>query len=137
MTKVYIAGGWFNLLQMSAVTDIECALIDKGHDVFSPRLDNLGEDGIDWTGVYNKNLLMIDNCDIVIASTSGKDMGTLFECGYAAARDKKIIYYAPGLDGKFNLMLAKSAVRVCTSLKELIVCINEGFSEEEYTGSIE
>ena len=44
-------------------------------------------------------------------------MGTLWECGYAYARELQVIYYAPGIE-KVNLMLAKSG-RVARSLKEL------------------
>ena len=136
--RVYIAGGWFDLLQMRAVQDIESVLTLSGGDFFSPRKMNLGTDGCDWDAIYKANIAEINKCDVVIASTEGKDMGTLFECGVAATLNKKIVYYAPSLEGgRFNLMLARSASSVCTSMSELVDIVNAGYPTREYKGGIE
>lgn len=48
--------------------------------------------------IYNANVALIDNCDIVIANLNpfrGKegDSGTIWECGYATALGKKVYGY--------------------------------------------
>jgi len=130
---VYIAAGWFSDEQHKALEEIKDVL--KGWKVFSPKDDTNPDYG--WDTVFSKNMENLDKCDLVVASTVGKDMGTLFECGYAHAIGKKIVYYAPGLEGDFNLMLAKSASRVCTSFEELEQAMIEGFATKEYVGEIE
>ena len=77
----------------------------------------------------------------MFAVTNGKDMGTLFECGYAFANKIPLIYFAEGLDGQFNLMLARSAVAVFTDIKDVTFSrvyhiLSTGF-KEEYSGEIE
>ena len=130
---IYIAGGWFSPEMEKAVEEIKLAL--NGYDTFYPREDT--NPGFGWDAVFAKNMSSIDNCSLIVASTVGKDMGTLFECGYAHSKGKSIVYYAPGLEGQFNLMLAKSAHRVCTSYDELVQAATEGFEYKEYTGEIE
>ena len=130
---VYIAGGWFNPEMAAAIDDIKLAL--QGYEVFSPKDDTNPKFG--WDAVFAKNIENLKNCELVVASTVDKDMGTLFECGYANAIDKKIVYYAPGLKGDFNLMLAKSAHRVCVTFEELLEAAADGFQYKEYKGSIE
>ena len=135
--KVYIAGGWFDLLQLLVVKDIETILGLTDTEFFSPRLDNKGTSGMSddkWDDIYSTNIRELHNCDIVISSTEGKDMGTLFECGYATAINKPVVYYAPNLKGPFNLMLAKSAWAVLTSPGDLHTFIEEGMPKIPYTG---
>ncbi len=130
---VYLGGGWFNPEMERAINDIKLAT--QGYKVFSPREDTNPEFG--WDAVFAKNMEMLDKCDLVVASTVCKDMGTLFECGYAHSIGKKIVYYSPGLKGDFNLMLAKSAHRVCTTFEELVEAAKDGFQYKEYVGEIE
>ena len=138
--RVYTAGGWFNLIQLLAMKDIETILDVNETEYFSPRKDNIGKPGMseeEWSAVYQRNIDELHNCDIIIASTENKDMGTLFECGYATAINKPIIYYAPNLEGQFNLMLAKSAWGVATSPQELHDIVSGGFKKSGYIGEIE
>jgi hypothetical protein len=48
-------------------------------------------------------------------------MGSIFEAGVAFQSDTPIVYFCAGLpDGAtFNLMLAQSGVKVCTSFEDL------------------
>jgi len=138
--KVYTAGGWFNLLQLCAMKDIEAILDANDIEFFSPRLDNKGIPSMsdeEWQDVYQRNIDELHHCDIVIASTENKDMGTIFECGYATAINKPVIYYAPNLSGDFNLMLAKSAWAVATTPGELHDFASKAFPKTEYKGSME
>lgn len=114
--EVYIAGGWFSSEQEKALDELEGFIKKHFKQYFSPREHNNAK-GQALEDIFQKNIQALDNADIIIASTIGKDMGTLWECGYAYARELQVIYYAPGIE-KVNLMLAKSG-RVARSLKEL------------------
>lgn len=114
--EAYIAGGWFSPEQEKALDELEGFIKKHFKHYFSPREHNNAK-GQKLEDIFQKNIQALDNADIIIASTIGKDMGTLWECGYAYARELQVIYYAPGIE-KVNLMLAKSG-RVARSLKEL------------------
>lgn len=114
--EVYIVGGWFSPEQEKALDELEGFIKKHFEHYFSPREHNNAK-GQKLEDIFQKNIQALDNADIIIASTIGKDMGTLWECGYAYARELQVIYYAPGIE-KVNLMLAKSG-RVARSLKEL------------------
>ena len=118
--KAYIASGWFNATQLAACVQLEQFCIDNDINHFAPRKMNLGTDGVDWDLIFQKNIEHLDDCDIVFASTVGKDMGTIWETGYAYAKGKEIIYYTPGIT-KPNLMLAKSG-QIARDINELGAC---------------
>lgn len=113
---VYIAGGWFSPEQEKTLDELEGFVKEHFELYFSPREHNNAE-GQDLEDIFQKNIWALDEAEIIIASTVGKDMGTLWECGYAYARELQVIYYAPGIE-KVNLMLAKSG-RVARNLQEL------------------
>ena len=82
------------------------------------------------TNAFLGNLKAINEADVIVAITDGKDMGTIWESGYAFARKKPIIYYAETLgNNQFNLMLAKSGVAVCRNQTELKIALRR---EETY-----
>lgn len=120
--KAYIAAGWFSPEQRERLDEIlhECKMADI--EVYSPKDELLFEEGKDLSPakVFDANVNNIKECDFVIASTEGKDMGTLFECGYAYKCNKPIVYYFVS-KGKFNLMLAESATAVCDCKERLKV----------------
>lgn len=127
--KVYFAGGWFNPAQEEEHTRIGAFLErHKNLDVFNPRTAGgdfkSGKETDHMTNVLLNNCASIDAADIVVAITDYKDMGTLWECGYAYARKKPIIYYCETLGNKpFNLMLAKTGcvARDVDELENLLV----------------
>lgn len=122
-TKVYIAGGWFNDRQMKAVKEVE-DFADKWFvNTFKPRVANLGISGCDWDNIFSQNITHLDEAELVIASTVDKDMGTIWECGYAFAKGIPVVYYTPGID-KVNLMLAKSG-KVAKTIEELFIIVIE------------
>ncbi len=92
--KAYVSSGWFTDEQEDARQDILYAIDECGYDAYSPREDLLYVPGeTKAADVFAENIRMINECDIVIASTAGKDMGTIFECGVAYSVGVPIVYY--------------------------------------------
>ena len=115
--KLYLASPFFNDEQVEREERIKKKLRDLGITVLSPKefcfcpsdaSDELREK------VFADNINHINEADAVFAITNGKDMGTIFEAGYAYAINKPIIYFCEGLSGQFNLMLAQSGRIVLT-----------------------
>lgn len=145
--KAYIASSWFNPVANQEVNDIISALTDNEFDFFSPRDFFVCPPGADLEtqkSTYDGNLHHLHESDFMICNTHGKDMGSIFEAGYFKALEKPIIYFCAGLPegATFNLMLAQSGIKVCTSKDDL----NDYLSRcndsnllliEPYYGSIE
>jgi nucleoside 2-deoxyribosyltransferase len=132
--KVYLAGGWFDEFQESALSKLEDILFNMFSDKFdtySPRKEIVleGHEGINVQDlVFNENCKHIKEADLVIASTVGKDMGTIWETGFAYANSIPIVYTlfdSRILNAKFNLMLAASGIAAFTSLEDFINFIDE------------
>lgn len=126
MLKVYLASGWFNPVQEAELTKLE-SIFDKkssDFDLASPRRIFVckPDDTQDvQEKVFSGNLHHIETSDFVLVNTRDKDIGTIWEAGYAYAFKKPIVYFCAGLPkgAKFNLMLARSGVKVCTSFEQL------------------
>jgi len=126
MTKrVYLAAGWFNPTQVEELSRLE-SICDKREwiDLASPRRifvcpPSASKDVQNAT--FQGNLDHIETADFLIVNTRDKDIGTIWEAGYAYAKNVPIIYFCQGLPmgAKFNLMLARSGVKVCTSFEML------------------
>lgn len=128
--KVYFASPWFRPDQAEREDRVKSKLRELGFNVWSPK-DNCvcspiaGEDM--RKKVFSDNVNNIADADIIFAITDSKDMGTIWEAGYACGmnrtRDKKItvVYYCEtlGPDGQFNLMLAQSGDIVITDFNDL------------------
>jgi nucleoside 2-deoxyribosyltransferase len=112
--RIYLAAGWFSEEQEQARLEVLSVLKTLVCDFYSPK--DHGEGVTDE--VFQKNLDYVSTADYIVASTEGKDMGTLFECGYAFRANVPIIYYFRG--SSLNLMLAKSAYAVCHSPDDLL-----------------
>lgn len=122
--RTYIASGWFNSTQDAELTRIEQILESRSDwiETASPRKificpPNASKEVQEAT--YQGNLKHIREADFLIVNTRDKDLGTIMECGYATAFDKHIIYFAQGLQGKFNLMLSRSGKKVTTTFEQL------------------
>ena len=126
MKKIYLASGWFNPTQDAELTQLEKIFDDRSgqFELASPRRificpPNAPKEVQDET--FDGNLHHIETADFLLVNTRDKDIGTIWEAGYAFAFGKPIIYFCAGLPegAKFNLMLARSGVKVCTSFDEL------------------
>ena len=140
----YIASGWFNPVQAKDLENIKVALDELNIKYFSPK----DEVNLDPTAgpeaqesAFKGNTISITNGKFIIVNTRDKDLGTIFEAGYAYASGVPIIYYCEGLRGMFNLMLSRSGRAVATNIEELkehvigIMSNNDYYIE--YDGTIE
>lgn len=141
-TKIYFASPWFSKEQSEREERVKKKLRDIGWKIWSPKENcNLSpiSDEVIRDKVFKDNCSHIEECDFVFAITDGKDMGTIWESGYAYGKGIPVIFYCETLNGGyFNLMLAQSAYGVITSfddLEELVEIIKEG--GRRYVGNIE
>ena len=125
--QIYLAGGWFNPEAHNRYCKVLEILRESGFRTYAPEehpADNFANQE-KRDEVFISNLGHIESAPFVLAITNGKDMGTLFECGYAYGKGIPIIYFAEGLEGEFNLMLAKSGCLVLTSFHDLKCYLND------------
>ena len=123
--KVYLASGWFSPAAAEELTHLENIFDQrKWVDLASPRRifvcpPDAPKETQDATFVGN--LQHIASADFLLVNTRDKDIGTIWEAGFAFAHKKPIVYFCAGLPegAKFNLMLARSGIKVCTSFEDL------------------
>ena len=153
MKKIYFASPWFTPEQEEREERLKAKLRSLGFDVWSPKeqaVCGTFSDKETRNKIFNGNCDAISQSDIVFAITDGKDMGTIWEAGYAYGFNEAceltgaskiiIVYYCETLgDGKFNLMLAESGNIVITKFEDVdklpaLLEANEGM---DYVGKIE
>ena len=148
LVTAYLASGWFNDAQEEARQDILEVLNNNGISYFSPKDEVLVSPDAskeDRKKAFDADTQIIKHCDFVIASTVGKDMGTLMEMGMAYAWETPFIVYFPNPNNwPVNLMIAESAYDVAGSKEELDSIIKRliengfDFSKRfEYNGNVE
>ena len=125
MQKIYLASGWFNPTQAEELTRLEEICDSRSWiDLASPRRIFVCPPGAPQEtqdATFAGYLHHIETADFLIVNTRDKDIGTIWEAGYAYAKDVPIVYFCQGLPAgaKFNLMLARSGVKVCTTFEQL------------------
>ena len=140
---VYLASPFFKQEQIERIEFIENCLEKNGYTVFSPRKEFVVKPNAtkeDREKGFLGNCKAIQSCDFVLAVTDGKDIGTIWESGFAFANGKPVLYFAETLgNNEFNLMLAESGkLGVCKSREELekvLIDINKNSSLNEYIES--
>ena len=151
--KIYFASPWFTPEQEEREERLKAKLRELGFTVHSPKEEAVCgafSDKETRQKIFDGNIDAINTCDIVFAVTDGKDMGTIWEAGYAygfnaacelsQAPKIVIVYYCETLgDGKFNLMLAQSGNIIITKFEDVdklptLLEAGEGMS---YAGKIE
>jgi len=88
---VYLAGPFFNMPQAWLVDEARLALKGMGLKVFSPYHDIGIGSGKD---VAPKDIDALEKSLAVFAILDGVDTGTVFEAGYARARQKPVVAFA-------------------------------------------
>ena len=86
----YLAGPFFTLAQLWLIDQARANLQQLGFDVFSPFHDVGHGSAMDVVG---PDLEALRKSDLVFAIVDGLDSGTLYEIGYACARDIPVIMY--------------------------------------------
>ena len=126
MKKIYLASGWFNPIQAEELSQLENIFDTRSNhfDLASPRRIFVCPPGAPKSvqdETFLGNLHHIKTADFLLVNTRDKDIGTIWEAGYAHAHEKPIVYFCAGLPegAKFNLMLARSGIKVCTSFEQL------------------
>lgn len=141
---LYLASPFFNQEQVEREEAVKTKLRNEGFKVFSPKENCFLPPNASMTAretVFNENCNAIKRCKAVFAITDGKDIGTIWEAGYAYGIGKPVIYFAETLgDRGFNLMLAQSGRKVFLrrneiSRKEISSVIK--FESEKFRGLIE
>lgn len=151
--KIYFASPWFTPEQEEREERLKAKLRELGFNAWSPKESCVCPPDASnelRAKTFNDNCDNIATCDILFAVTDGKDMGTIWEAGYANGinacakvmnhKPIIIVYYCETLgNGKFNLMLANSGDIIITdfeTLNELPRLIEEG-KGLGYAGKIE
>lgn len=141
--KAYIASGFFNDRQKMDLELIKKALEMAGISYFSPMDANLAlpDDSQEKRKmIFDVNVDEIAKSDLIIANTRDKDMGTIFEAGFAYATSVPIIYFwsqsgRPETSKKplFNLMLAESGIAVTENYIDLISVLQRFKNDPQFT----
>lgn len=131
--KIYFASPWFTPEQEEREERLKAKLRSLGFEVHSPKetaVCGAISDPRTRQKIFDGNVDAIKEADIVFAVTDGKDMGTIWEAGYAYGYNErqkavgyepiKIVYYCETLgNGLFNLMLAQSGDIIITKFGDL------------------
>ena len=119
----YFASPFFNEVQVEREERMISHLRGMGFRVFSPKEEcHLDAKASQQSreDVFKSNCKAIELSRAVFAVTDGKDMGTIWEAGFAFGINKPVVYFAETLgDNQFNLMLAQSGRDVFTSQEEV------------------
>jgi nucleoside 2-deoxyribosyltransferase len=122
----YLASGWFSPDQDKQLTKLEEVFDSRASwiDLASPRRifvcpPDAPRDVQD--NVFSGNVKHIKESDFCLVNTTYRDIGTIWEAGAAYAYGTKIVYFCENLPpgAKFNLMLSRSGIKVCTTFEQL------------------
>lgn len=108
--KIYLASPFFNKEELKNVQKAEEILMNRGFQVFSPRLNEVRTDENTQSALWSKETFMndkgfIDWADAVVMLYYGgySDSGTAWECGYAYGTHTPVVVVHLGNDS--NLMV--------------------------------
>ena len=108
--QVYLAGPFFDLMQVGMIEQVRAQLSAIGLKVFSPYHD-IGRGTAD--DVVDKDLDAIRKSDVLLAIVDGLDAGTIFEIGYARALGKPVVVYSERHDEESLKMMKGSGCVLC------------------------
>ena len=126
----YLASPFFKDSQIQREEAVKNALRNEGYTVYSPRENGiLTPDATDEvrTKIFKENCEAIQKSHRILAITDEKDIGTIWEAGYAYGIGKEVVYYAETLgNNPFNVMLGKSGIGIFTNHNDLIEAAKTG-----------
>lgn len=112
-TQIYLAGPFFSTSQQWAIDEMRGALKDMGFRVFSP-IHDIGV-GLP-SEVAPQDLSGLNASGVVLALLDGLDPGTLFEVGYARAKNIPVIAVAESVSADSLTMVLGSDCYVTNDL---------------------
>lgn len=119
----YLASPFFKDSQIQREEIVKTILREHGHKVYSPKENGiLTPDATDEvrTKIFKENCEAIQKSRRILVITDEKDIGTIWEAGYAYGIGKEIVYYAETLgNNPFNVMLGKSGIGIFTNYDDL------------------
>ena len=122
--NVYIAAPFFNPAQLAAVQHIEHAL--NGVCAYhSPRSVGTLQDIPESerrehiVRTFANNIDRLDWCTHMIAVIDDRDIGTIWEMGYAYAKGKQVVSYS-GQGHGLNVMLSESIIFHCVNMQQVV-----------------
>lgn len=91
----YLAGPWFSPEQVLRITEARAKLSAACVSYYDPQSmclcpPNAADDFASY--VLSENLRQIEAASFVYACITGRDLGTVFEVGYAYAKSKPVLY---------------------------------------------
>lgn len=120
----YLASPFFKDSQIQREEAVKNLLRNEGYTVYSPRENGvLTPDATDEvrTKIFKENCEAIQKSHRILAITDEKDIGTIWEAGYAYGIGKEVVYYAETLgNNPFNVMLGKSGIGIFTRYSDLM-----------------
>ena len=132
----YLASPFFNDEQIKREETIKKTLRGYGFSVYAPREHGIvgslaSQEAV--TSTFDSNVEAINNSKMVLAITDGKDMGTIWEAGYAYGNNIPIVYYAETLgNNPFNIMLSESGVGIFKDYTSFCkACNSNDFNHKE------
>tara|TARA_R110000803_G_scaffold85829_10_gene152238 strand:+ start:418 stop:840 length:423 start_codon:yes stop_codon:yes gene_type:complete len=137
---IYIASPFFNKEQVSFVEAIEKALNAASIAHYSPRSEGIllnqteEEKQKNKRHIYKININMISACSKVLAVIDDRDIGTIWEMGYATGKEIPVITISNSSYG-LNVMLAESVQAHTIRIEDAIKAIkNNRFRGELLEG---
>lgn len=119
----YLASPFFNDSQVDRMMKVLGVLRSKGYSVYAPYEHGIVGDKLDKNlikTIFMSNVEAIRSSKNVIAITDEKDMGTIWEAGYAYGKGIPIIYYCETIgNNPFNIMLSESAIGIFKDIDSL------------------
>jgi nucleoside 2-deoxyribosyltransferase len=107
--QIYLAGPFFTTAQQWIVDETRFALAELGFKVFSP-IHEIGEGPP--KEIAPADIFALEHSNLVFALVDGIDAGTIFEIGYARAKDIPVVCLAESVDSKSLTMLLGSGCEV-------------------------
>lgn len=101
--SVYLAGPFFSLSQRILVEEARRSLMSLGASVFSP-LHEVGTDS-DPRTIAREDIKGLEDSTAILALIPDLDPGTIFEIGFARARNIPVVAYSEGIKNEHLTML--------------------------------
>lgn len=146
MTKVYLAGPFFDAEQIERIERMEHALTtnDTVTSFFSPRSETNDQFEMgtpEWAAAtFEVDRKNIDAADVVVAVIDyvdeHVDPGTAWEIGYANANHKPVILVKEKPNGSVNLMMGIPAHAVLLHVSDVAAYDFDNMPTSEWTGDM-